>query len=136
MEVGVGAPKDATQAELGRGPAQLLQGQRHILEGQEHHAKQAIRGAGTVVGEPIIVGPAECRSTFRVQIFIPTEAEAGGAEEDGDIDALPVQVIEVGLAIEATGDGVAEGAPPGHIGDAGPNGSGATAGVSPPLIRP
>src|SRR5439155_26590349 len=41
---------------------------------------------------------------------------------DGDIDALPVQVVEVGGAVEAAGDGVAEGASPGRIGDAGPNG--------------
>jgi hypothetical protein len=67
---------------------------------------------------------------------IPAEAEASGPEEDGDFDTLPIQVIQVGLAIKTAGDGVAEGAPPGHIGDAGPNGSGATAGVSPPLIRP
>jgi hypothetical protein len=122
--VRVRAPKDTAQAKLYRRPAQLLLGQLYILERQQHHAEQAVRGDGTVVGEPVIVGSAECCSKLRIQIIIPAEAEARSAEEDGDVDALPVQIVQVGLARKAAGDGVAESAPPGRVGDAGPDGIG------------
>ena len=82
------------------GVFQFFDGADGVLQRDQAHAVKSFGVVAAIVGEPGVVGAADCGAQLGIEIVAPHDVETEGWEEHAHIDAFAIHVAHVGRGVE------------------------------------